>query len=106
MELLRFYVQQNRRHAGTPVYQWLLARAHELGASGGTAFHALAGFGRHGWHSQGFFELAGDVPVAVEIIAPAELLDRLLATISTEQLALPWLRVPVAYGYTGAQASD
>lgn len=101
MELLRFYVQQNQRHAGMPVYEWLLKEAHTLGASGGTAFHALAGFGRHGWHSQSFFELAGDVPVAVEIIAAPELLDVLLQVIRTAKLNLPWLRVPVQHGYTG-----
>lgn len=101
MELLRFYVQQNQRHSGIPAYEWLLQEAHALGASGGTAFHALAGFGRHGWHSQSFFELAGDVPVAVEIIATPELLDTLLQTMSLASLTLPWLRIPVQHGYTG-----
>ncbi|MBE9609383.1 DUF190 domain-containing protein [Chitinilyticum piscinae] len=104
MELLRFYLQQNQRHGSMPTYQWLLQQAHQLGASGGTAFHALGGFGRHGWHQQSFFELAGDIPVAVEIVAEAELLDTLIRITTEAAITIPWLRIPVRHGYTGPAA--
>ncbi|GHD60133.1 DUF190 domain-containing protein [Jeongeupia chitinilytica] len=101
MQLVRFYLTQTRRHHGVLLYEWLLKQAHAQGASGATAFHALAGFGRHGWHEATFFELAGDVPVAVEVIASSDVIARLLATITAEQLSLPYLQVPVELHVTG-----
>src|SRR2546430_5606584 len=45
--LLRFYVHEGQRHHGRLVWEWLLERANELGIRGGSAFRAMAGFGRH-----------------------------------------------------------
>jgi len=44
---LKFFVIENQRHAGQLVYQWLLREASTLGLPGGSAFRAVAGFGRH-----------------------------------------------------------
>jgi len=46
--LLRFYVHENRRHRRILLYEWLLQQAKRLGIHGGSAFRAIAGFGRHG----------------------------------------------------------
>lgn len=52
---LRLYPYENRKHHGLPVYEWLLDRAKKLGIHGGSAFRAMAGFGRHGTlHEQHF----------------------------------------------------
>ncbi|MBS1221689.1 MAG: hypothetical protein H6R23_1309 [Proteobacteria bacterium] len=45
---LKFYVHEHRRHHGILLYEWLLERARKLGIHGGSAFRAIAGFGRHG----------------------------------------------------------
>ena len=45
---LRLYTYENRRHDGALLYEWLLERAKKLGVHGGSAFRAIAGFGRHG----------------------------------------------------------
>src|SRR3569832_1226466 len=66
---LRLYTYENRKHGAALLYEWLLERAREMGVHGGSAFRAIAGFGRHGrLHDQHFFELAGDVPVLVEFV--------------------------------------
>ena len=40
-----------------------------MGVHGGSAFRAIAGFGRHGhMHEETFFELAGELAVKVEFI--------------------------------------
>ncbi|BCL75169.1 hypothetical protein JHS3_09050 [Jeongeupia sp. HS-3] len=101
MQLIRFYLTQTQCHHGILLYEWLLKQARAQGASGATAFHALAGFGRHHWHEATFFELAGEVPVAVEVIAPENVVVQLIAAISAEQLSLPYLQVPVALHVTG-----
>ena len=43
---LRFYVHENDRLHGRLAWEWLLAQANELGIRGGSAFRAVAGFGR------------------------------------------------------------
>ncbi|RPE81673.1 DUF190 domain-containing protein [Vulcaniibacterium tengchongense] len=99
---LRLYTYENRRHRGVPVYEWLLERARELGVPGGSAFRAVAGFGRHGkLREQRFFELAGEVPVLVEFIVDAEQAQRLLDLLAAEGLRLFYARAPVEYGVVG-----
>lgn len=100
---LRFYTYENRKHHGLLVYEWLLERAKKLDIHGGSAFRAIAGFGRHGrMHEQHFFELAGDVPVLVEFIVSDEMADQLLAQLENEQLHLFYARIPTEYGEIGS----
>ncbi|MCG3188979.1 MAG: hypothetical protein LKCHEGNO_01222 [Burkholderiaceae bacterium] len=44
---LRFYVHENQRVHHLLLWQWLLQQANKLGIRGGSAFRAMAGFGRH-----------------------------------------------------------
>jgi len=96
---LQFYVAENRRHRGVLVYEWLLREAVKLGLHGGSAFRAIAGFGRHHrMHEQHFFELAGDVPVEVVFFVDADEEARLLTLIEAEGLSLFFVRQPASYG--------
>ena len=66
---LRFYMQESRKHRGLLLYEWLLETAKRAGIHGGSAFRAIAGYGRHGvLHEQHFFELAGELTVGVEFL--------------------------------------
>ena len=98
---LRIYTYEDRRIHGELQYEWLLAQAQALGIPGGTAFRAISGYGRHGHlHEQAFFELAGEQPVVVEVIADAEACEGLLARIRREGLALFHVTTPVEYDST------
>ncbi len=98
---LKFYVAENRRHHHLLAYEWLLEEAQRLGLQGGSAFRALAGFGRQGrLHEEHFFELAGDLPVEVSFVTTPEEADRLLARLKGEGLNLFYLRVPVDFGFS------
>ncbi len=67
--LLRFYVHENRTHRHIALFEWLLEQAKKMEIHGGSAFRAIAGFGRHGiLHEEHFFELAADMTVAVEFV--------------------------------------
>ena len=102
---LRLYTYESRKHGGVLVYEWLLEQARKLGVHGGSAFKAMAGFGRHGRiPEQHFFELAGDVPVLVEFIVSEEQADALLALIRAEQLHLFYARMPATFEDTGNPA--
>ncbi len=97
---LKFYVAENRRHHHLLAYEWLLEEAQRLGLQGGSAFRALAGFGRQGrLHEEHFFELAGDLPVEVSFVTTQEEADRFLGRLKGEGLNLFYLRVPVDYGF-------
>lgn len=99
--LLKFYVAENRRHHHRLAYEWLLEEARRFGLHGGSAFRALAGFGRHGLlHEEHFFELAGDLPVEVVFVVTLDEADRFLAHLALQDINLFYLRVPVEYGFT------
>ncbi|MEW6591684.1 MAG: DUF190 domain-containing protein [Pseudomonadota bacterium] len=98
---LQVFVSESSRHHGKLTYLWLLDAAQALGIAGGSAFRAVAGFGRHGRHDAGFFELAGELPVVVEFFAEPALADQLLKTISDAGLQLVYARFPAELGVTG-----
>ncbi|HSB21804.1 MAG TPA: DUF190 domain-containing protein [Burkholderiaceae bacterium] len=99
---LKFYVQENRRHHGILAYEWLLEQAMKLGIHGGSAFRAIAGYGRHGrMHEAHFFELAGDLPVEVGFALAEEDAKRLLDHLASEKLAMFYIRVPLEMGVIG-----
>ncbi|HTI95897.1 MAG TPA: DUF190 domain-containing protein [Rudaea sp.] len=95
---LRFYTYENRKHGGKLEYEWLLEFAKARGVHGGSAFRAIAGFGRHGrLHEQHFFELAGDVPVLVEFIADEAAADALIEALRSENVNLFFARLPAEF---------
>lgn len=99
---LKFYVQENRRHHGILAYEWLLEAARALGIHGGSAFRAIAGFGRHGkLHEEHFFELAGDVSVEVGFALTEEDAQKLLAHLAGEKLRMFYIKVPLEMGVVG-----
>jgi PII-like signaling protein len=96
---LRFYVHENRKHHGMLVYEWLLETAKKAGIHGGSAFRAIAGFGRHGvLHEQHFFELAGDLTVKVEFLLSEEQAEMLLGVLRHERLHVVYAKVPAEFG--------
>lgn len=104
---LKFYVQENRRHHGILAYEWLLREARKLGIHGGSAFRAIAGYGRHGkLHEEHFFELAGDVPVEVGFALSEDEAQRFLAHLDGEKLELFYVKLPLEMGFVGSAASS
>jgi PII-like signaling protein len=89
MNLLSFYINEKQHHDGMPLYEWLLEEARSLGVHGGSAFRAIAGFGRHGrMHEETFFELAGELAVKVEFVLEEAQAEKLLALVRDHGLTL------------------
>lgn len=100
---LRFYMQENRKHHGIQLYEWLLEAAKKAGIHGGSAFRAIAGFGRHGvLHEQHFFELAGDLTIEVEFLLSNDEADRLLGLVRSEGVRVFYGKVEAEFGTTDA----
>jgi len=98
---LKLFVSESRLHNSMLLYEWLLEQAKEMGILGGTAFRAIAGFGRHGrLHEEVFFELAGELPVEIEFMVSEQQAERLLALLKAENLRLFYARMPAEYGVT------
>ncbi len=100
--VLRFYVTEKQHHQGELMHEWLLRLAQQMELPGGSAFRAIAGFGKHGrMREETFFELAGELAVFVEFILDAQSADKLLAAIAAEKLQLHYVRYAAEAGTTG-----
>lgn len=99
MDQLIFYVTEKHFHAGKPLYEWLLDEARELGILGGSAFRAIAGFGRHGrLREDTFFELAGELAVKVEFVLEDNLAEQILQQVRAQNLNVFFVRYKVQSG--------
>ena len=103
---LRFYVHEGQRHRRRLVWEWLLEQANALGVRGGSAFRAMAGFGRHHMlHEARFFELAG-LTVEVEFIVTEAEANSLLELLRKEQIRLFYARIPARFGVINPDPQD
>jgi PII-like signaling protein len=99
---LRVYVHENTRVGGRLAWEWILEQANGLGIRGGSAFRAMAGFGRHHvLHEERFFELAGSVTVELDFIVTDEEARLLLDLLAREQLHVFYVRVAAHFGVVG-----
>jgi PII-like signaling protein len=104
--VLRLYMHESRRFRGMLLYEWLLEQARKLGVHGGSAFRAVAGYGRHGvMHEQNFFELAGELPVVTEFIVGEPDAERILALVRKENIDLMYVCWPAEFSTTAAPAA-
>jgi PII-like signaling protein len=104
---IRFYVHENQRHHGRLVWEWLLEQANRLGVRGGSAFRAMAGFGRHHvLHEAHFFELAGTLTVEVEFIVTPEEATTLLDLLEREKIRLFYAQLPASFGVINPDVAD
>ena len=98
---ITFFTQQDHRHKGKPVADWLVHLAQELNLRGATLIPGGEGFGHHGRiHSARFFELANQ-PQEVMMAATAEETDRLFERRKTEGVHLFYVKTPVEFGVLG-----
>ena len=98
---LTFYIHENQQHHHILLYEWLLEQAKKNGIRGGSAFRAIAGFGRHGQlQDDHFFELGGNLTIQVIFFVQETEAALLLDLVGRENIALFYTRTPVDSGYT------
>jgi uncharacterized protein len=104
---LRFYVHENHRHKGRLAWEWLLEQANRRGIRGGSAFKAIAGFGRHHvLHESTFFELGGSMTVEIEFIVTDQEAEDLLAFLRQHRVRLFYAHVPALFGVINPDRAD
>jgi len=105
--LLRFYVHENQRCHGRLFWEWLLEQANRMGVRGGSAFRAMAGFGRHRHlHEDHFFELAGTLTVEVEFIVSDAEAQQLLDLVEREKIRVFYAVIPARFGVLNAEPGE
>lgn len=98
---ITFFTQQDRRHHGKPLAEWLLQLARDLHLQGATLMPAAEGFGKTGrLHSAHFFELT-DQPLEVVMVVTGDQAERLFARLHQEQVRLFYVKTPVEFGVLG-----
>ncbi|HDR8964355.1 DUF190 domain-containing protein [Burkholderia vietnamiensis] len=96
---LRFYVHEQQRLHWKPLWEWLLEEANRMGVAGGSAFRAMAGFGRHRvLHEDRFFELQGSLTIEVEFIVTEAEARQLLERLSREKVRVCYATIPASFG--------
>jgi uncharacterized protein len=97
---LTFITQQDRRHRGRPLAEWLLEACRTAGVGGATLIPAAEGFGRHRKiHSAHFIELA-DQPVEVTMAVDAAECERIFALLQQESIRIFYITAPIEFGMT------
>jgi PII-like signaling protein len=80
--LLRIFLGEADKHAGRPLYEWLVRLARERGLAGATVVRGLMGFGGSSrLHTFKIERLSLDLPIVVEIVDTREKLEAFLAEI-------------------------
>jgi PII-like signaling protein len=98
---ITFFTQQDRRHHGKQIGDWLVQLAKEMRLRGATMFTGAEGFGHHRRiHSAHFFDLA-DQPVEVVMAVSGEESDRLFARLRAEGVHLFYVKSTVEFGMLG-----
>jgi uncharacterized protein len=99
---LRFYVHQGHRVHHGVVWEWLLIQANKMGIRGGSAFRAMAGFGRHHKMAEArLFDTSQQV-MEVEFVVTDEEAQKLLDLLHKEKIALFYAYIPARFGIVQA----
>ncbi len=80
--LLRIFIGESDKHAGIPLYDWIVKRAHEHQLAGATVIRGLEGYGAHGrLHTAKILRQATDLPIIIEIVDSTEKIEAFLPII-------------------------
>ncbi|MHC9063822.1 DUF190 domain-containing protein [Nitrospira sp. CMX1] len=84
--LLRIYVGEGDKHAGHPLYEWIVTQAHARQLAGATVYRGLMGFGPHTRviHTFKIERLAEDLPITIEIVDSRDKVEGFLAWIEQQ----------------------
>ncbi len=84
--LLRIYVGEGDKHNGRPLYEWIVAQAHDRQLAGTTVYRGLMGFGPHTRviHTFKIERLAEDLPITIEIVDSRAKIDEFLTFIEQQ----------------------
>src|SRR5574339_516612 len=82
-KLLRIFVGESDRIGHQPLYEVILLSAREKGLAGGTVLKGIMSYGASSHiHLARLIELSEDLPVVIEIVDRAEMIDAFLPVVN------------------------
>ena len=87
--LLRIFIGESDKHAGKPLYEWIVIQARQQGLAGTTVLRGMMGFGANTRKIRTFrFDtLSEDLPIVVEIVDTEEKLEKFLDLVAPYLMA-------------------
>ncbi len=83
-QLLRIFIGEGNRHAGRPMYEWIVLQAKQMGLAGATVLRGIMGYGANSRiHTSKIMRLSEDLPIIIEIVDTPEKLAAFLSHIDT-----------------------
>ena len=84
--LLRIFIGESDKHAGKPLYEWIVRQAREQALAGATVLRGIMGFGANSRviHTFKIERLSEDLPIVIEIVDTREKLEQFLTLIDGE----------------------
>lgn len=81
--LLRIFIGESDKHAGRPLYEWIVLQARQAGLAGATVLRGMMGFGANSReiHTFKIERLSEDLPIIIEIVDTKEKLESFLESI-------------------------
>jgi hypothetical protein len=80
--LLRIFIGESDKHAGKPLYEWIVLQAREQGLAGATVLRGMMGYGAHSRiHTFKIERLSEDLPIIIELVDTREKLEKFLSII-------------------------
>lgn len=101
---ITFFTQQDRKHKGSPLAEWLLECGHRHGVQMAALKAGSESYDSSGrFHSSHFFELA-DQPVEVTMIMDGPAADKLFAMLEQEEISVFYVKTAIEFGSVGRAA--
>ena len=100
---LTFFTQQDHRHHGKSIAQWLMEEARAMGIGGATLISGDEGFGHHRRIHRVHLLNLSDQPLEVVMAVTADQADRLFARLNSERIKVFYSRTPVEFGTLGGE---
>lgn len=80
--LLRIFIGESDKHAGQPLYEWIVLQGRAHGLAGATVLRGLMGYGAASRiHTAKIESLSDDLPIIVELVDTREKLEAFLPVI-------------------------
>jgi len=80
--ILRIFLEEEQKHEGVPLYEWIVNQAQKNNLAGATVLRGLEGFGlHHKMLTAKILRLASNLPIVIEIIDRPKKIESFLSLI-------------------------
>lgn len=80
--ILRIFIEEERKHEGIPLYEWIVKKAQKHKLAGATVLRGLEGFGfHHKMLTAKILRLSSNLPIIIEIIDQTEKIEAFFSLI-------------------------